>query len=390
MAKLRLDKSVPKNIKPSKPPKAKAVTRMVTPKSAPKPKIELEEANERIGYLLQSPPGLANVLKKELNFVGATARDQKLFVKLQRNHDLLFLNHVKSDERLDQLRTAEMVLRCPAYGRFKISQRQLSLMADELKIVGPRRLVVTASGKQFQRQDLSRFLTKAMSERGYEFDENTEDEVWMFTIDESWYFGLPLFKARNMPHRNERASEREGSLPPPIAAAIAFASVPKDDDVVLDPTCGSGTLLAEFHSFAPGAQLIGCDIDANAVTVAKKNLGSVTGVKIFKADSRDLSHHRAELKTDSASEIKFSLVIANLPFGVQFGDRASNPNLYRDILKECARIANPDGWRGLFLTSDTEAFDKAVREVPVLAQSETMFKAKVRGELATCYRVKLR
>lgn len=387
MAKLRLDKSVP--LKPKSVAKsvakvaakpAKPVARPVA-KPVPKPAAEAV-ANDRIGYLMQSPPGLANVLKKELNFVGATTRDQKLFVKLQRNHDLLFLNHVKSDERLDELRTAEMVLRCPAYGRFKISQRQLALMADELKSTGPRRLVVTVAGKQFQRQDLARFLTKAMSERGYEFDETTNDEVWMFTIDESWYFGLPLFKARNMAHRNERASEREGSLPPPIAAAIAFASVPKNEDVVLDPTCGSGTLLAEFHSFAPEAKLTGCDIDANAIAVAKKNLAAVTSVKILKADSRDLAV--------IDENVKFSLVIANLPFGVQFGDRASNPDLYRDILRECIRTANHDDWRGLFLTSDTEAFEKAVRDVNELTQPETMFKAKVRGELATCYRVKLR
>ncbi len=391
MAKLRTDAQKKESLE--KPLKKTSVPSSTNSKTEPKTKVALrppadvptETANERIGYLLQSPPGLAKVLQKELNFVGATARDQKMFVKLQRNHDLLFVNHVKSDERLSELRTAETVLRCPAYGRFKISQRQLSLMADELRSAGPRRLVVTVAGSHFQRQDLARFLTKSMRERDYDFDEEIEDEVWMFCIDESWYFGLPLFKARHMAHRNERAAEREGSLPPPIAAAMAFASVPRNEDVVLDPTCGSGTLLAEFRSYAPDAKLIGRDIDANAIQVAQKNLNETSSilpkVDLAKGDSRKLSD----------VEPCVTLTMANLPFGVQFGDKASNPELYRDLLRESLRLHDPEkAWRGLFLTSDADAFTAAVRDVSELTQPEILFRAKVRGELATCFRVKLR
>jgi Putative RNA methylase family UPF0020 len=343
--------------------------------------------SERIGYLLQCSPGLAKVLQKELNFAGATVRDQKMFVKLQRNHDLLFLNHVKSEEGLPKLRTAESVLRCPAYGRFKISQRQLGLMADELKSKGTRRLVVTVAGKVFQRQDLARFLKKAMSERGYEFDDEVEEEVWMFCIDESWYFGLPLFKARSQ--REDREAEREGSLPPTIAAAMAFAAMPKDDDVVIDPTCGSGTLLSELRAYAPNATLIGCDIDPRAVEVAKANLKSAPSARIVNCDSTKLSTTLpAALKTNDVVG-KFTLTLANLPFGVQFGDRASNPTLYRDVIGECLQIADPEKpWRGIFLTSDTESFEKALKEVPGLARPETLFKVKIRGELATAYRLK--
>jgi len=349
--------------------------------SAPKKEAPRDEptAETREGYLLQCAPGLSKVLQKELNFVGATTRDQKLFVKLQRNHDLIFVNRVKSDLRLDEIRTAEMVLKCPAYGRFKISQRQLSLIAETLTLLGPRRLVVSVAGKVFQRQDLARFLSKSMAERGYDFDDEIEDEVWMFCIDESWYFGIPLFKSRAL--REDRAAEREGSLPPTIAAAMAFTSVPRANDVVLDPCCGSGTLLAEFHSYAREATLKGRDIDARAVKIARKNLALITGapesaIDIVEADSR---------KSPAGAE-QISLTLANLPFGVQYGDRATNPALYRDLIQASLAQATPD-WRGLFLTSDTESFAQAVRDLPVTAP-EVMFKVKIRGELATCFRLK--
>ncbi len=369
MAKLRLDKS---ETKPSKPAR----------------ETDESPASVAPGYLLQCAPGLAKVLQKELNFVGATSRDQKLFVKLQRNHDLIFANKVKSDLRLDEIRTAEMVLRCPAYGRFKISQRQLALMAETLTHLGPRRLVVSVAGQVFQRQDLARFLTKSLAERGYSFDDDVEDEVWMFCIDESWYFGLPVFKSRAL--RDERASEREGALPPTIAAAMAFASVPRAHDVVFDPCCGSGTLLAEFHRYAREAKLTGVDIDPHAVKIARKNMEILVGET---SDTEGLiagPHNETRLtvgdsRTQTAPE-GLTLTLANLPFGVQFGDRASNPALYRDLIAASLNSATPE-WRGMFLTSDTESFAQSVRDLAV-TPPEVMFKVKIRGELATCYRIK--
>jgi tRNA G10 N-methylase Trm11 len=251
-------------------------------------------------------------------------------------------------------------------------------MAETLTHLGARRLVVSVAGKVFQRQDLARFLTKSMAERGYTFDDDIEDEVWMFCIDESWYFGLPLFKSRAL--REDRAQEREGALPPTIAAALAFASVPRSNDIVLDPCCGSGTVLAEFHTYARGARLIGRDLDSHAVKIARKNLAVLTGGPLEEIDIA-----QADSRTASAPE-GLTLTLANLPFGVQFGDRASNPALYRDLIQASLKATSPE-WRGLFLTSDTESFAQAVRELPVSAP-EVMFKVKIRGELATCFRLK--
>src|SRR5262249_37376322 len=72
--------------------------------------------------------------------------------------------------------------------------------------------------------------------------------------------------------RKHRVTEREGSLPPTIAAAMAFLANPRDTDAALDPVCGSGTLLAELHAYAPGAALTGIDLDRRAIATARRNL----------------------------------------------------------------------------------------------------------------------
>ncbi len=330
------------------------------------------------GWLLQAPPGLAASLKREMTYVGAIERRQNLFISRQRNHDLLFVNKLKSDAGLSRLRIAEMILFCPVFGRFKISQRQLGSMAEALKEAGPRRLVVSVTGKHFQRHDLARFLEREMSARGYEFDNEIEDEVWMFCIDESYYFGMPLRKARDTEGRDQRLSERRGALPPPAAAALAFALAPKNDDVVLDPVCGSGTLLAEFHSYAPDARLIGLDIDPEAVEIARANLPKNEHVMVERRDSR-----KSGLQGGTVTA-----VVANLPFGVQFGKREDNPKLYREIIEECLRLRHPTNFRALFFTSDVESLQKAVGALKGIKLEEAL-RVKVRGELAVGYKLEV-
>jgi hypothetical protein len=347
-------------------------------------KNDLKQELTSAGWLLQCPPGLANILKKEMVFAGAIKRDQQLFIKKQRNHDLVFANHVKSEGGMSHLRIAESVLRCPVYGRYKVSQRQLELMAKELKALGPRRLVVSVAGRVFQRQDLSRWLTKELATRGYEFDTEIEEEVWMFCIDESWYFGLPIKKGRETEGREDRVAERQGSLPPAIAAAMAFSGMPRPDDVIFDPVCGSGTLLSECHAYSPEAQYWGGDIDPKAVSIAKKNLRQIENLKLLTGDSQ----------RTGLDDINVSLVLANLPFGQQFGDKTTNPKIYAGLFEEQLRLRDQSlpkqgkSWRAIVLTSDIESLQTALQAFPGLSM-ENLFKVKIRGELAFAYRLKM-
>ena len=336
-----------------------------------------------MSWLLQSPPGLALVLKKEMQFRGALERKQDLFIKRQRNHDLVFAQKLKSSTGLPLLRIAEAVYECPIFGRFKISKRQLETLADALGPLGPRRLVVQVAGRVFDRRDLSRWLEKEMAARGYEFSADVEEEVWMFCIDEAYYFGVPVTKAYAVEGRDAREEERHGSLPPPIAAALAFAGLPKNDDVILDPVCGSGTLLAEALAYAPEATRIGIDIDAGAIKTARANLGAgAPRLELRQADSRQ-PLGRADV----------SLVLANFPFGKQFGEKKENPELYHGILQSALVASIKDSaqakWRAVLLTSDLDSLRAAIARFPEL-ETQDLFRVKIRGELATALLAKRR
>lgn len=342
-------------------------------------KNENEKKGAAKAWLFQAPPGLAQVLKKEMVFVGAIDRKQDVLVKRQRNHDLIFVNRLKNDAGLNRLKIAEAVYRCPVFGRYKISKRQLDVLSEELQPLGPRRLIVQVAGRKFERHDLSRWLKKEISGRGYEFSEaEDDDEVWMFCIDESFYFGIPIVKSVQAEGREARVAERVASLPPPIAAAMAFAGMPKDEDVILDPVCGSGTLLAEARGYAPNARLIGIDVDETAIRAAKANLGENAKLKLMHADSRV-----ADL------EENVTLLLANFPFGLRYGDRKTNAELYRGILENVLRKADLEKFRAVMLSSDTESLRQALESFSSLETKE-IFRVKIRGELATAVLAKPR
>ncbi len=79
-----------------------------------------------------------------------------------------------------------------------------------------------------------------------------------------------------------------------------------------------------------------------------------------------------------------SLFLGNLPFGKQFGDRATNGPLYERLLGEVERLADPTGARAAFLTADTESFDAALAAHPGITL-DRRHTVKIRGEVATIF-----
>jgi hypothetical protein len=331
------------------------------------------------GWLLRCAPGLAKTLISELRFNGLIDRRTKPTILWQRNHDLVFLPRLRKEPRPTDLRIAEEIHRCPIYGRYKISHRQLDVLAAALRASrGAWRLVVTVDGTRFNRHELARWLGRELKQRGAVLDEEAPRLASLFCVEDSYYFSLPYRTADEAALRHHRVAERPGSLPPTIAAAMAFLGNPRDDDTVLDPVCGSGTLLAEVHGYACGAQLRGIDQDRQAIAAARRNLAHIEQMQLAVGDGRKTGLPGGSL----------SLFVANLPFGKQFGSPTENRRLYQDILRELLHLGRPQGWRAVLLTSDLEALKAAVAattagrvvgETPVRIRGEPATIAVLRG-----------
>jgi 23S rRNA G2445 N2-methylase RlmL len=125
----------------------------------------------------------------------------------------------------------------------------------------------------------------------------------------------------------------------PAAAAALVADLPEGGPRVLDPFCGSGTLLAERGLARPAKALVGFDTDADAVRTARQNLSAagLSQANILNQDMRRM-----------ARQGSFDEIIANMPFGIRVGNHAANETLYRDLFELLPAVLRPGSVVGLY------------------------------------------
>ncbi len=114
------------------------------------------------------------------------------------------------------------------------------------------------------------------------------------------------------------------SIHPSTAAGVVRLAAPflKPGARVLDPCCGSGTMLIERALYSPCRELTGIDIFRQAVEIARKNVKAAGLAAEFIA--KDCLKYEARGRYDE--------VIGNLPFGNRVGTHAGNEKLYRALL----------------------------------------------------------
>lgn len=148
--------------------------------------------------------------------------------------------------------------------------------------------------------------------------------------DRNGLFSLKLTRASFRFRRSDRHFSA-ASLLPTVAHAMVWLSTPEDEDVFIDPCCGSGTILCERLSY-PFTYIGGGDIDHQALKVAKANLMD-TFAEVTNWDARKLAFADASIDK----------IVTNLPFGrqISFGSETNENN--RDILIEISRVLKVQG-----------------------------------------------
>lgn len=126
-------------------------------------------------------------------------------------------------------------------------------------------------------------------------------------------------------------------------AMLRLARLQSSPRCVLDPFCGSGTVLLEAAAMYPDARLVGSDKVSECVEGARANTraaGLADRIEVFEADARDLAE-----RWDAGS---VDAVICNPPFGVRLGLKTDFMQLYARFLRGVAHVLPPGG-RAVFL-----------------------------------------
>jgi SAM-dependent methyltransferase len=215
------------------------------------------------------------------------------------------------------------------------------------------RVVTRKAGEHtFRRADLEHAVERAVQAREPTWrlvEDHAHLEVWAHLVGETFVAGIRLTDITQRQRAYKRVS-LPASLKPTIAAAMALVSQPRPDDTVLDPMCGAGTLLIERAESGRYRQLLGGDLDPEAVAAAQANVGRrYQPIELRQWDARTLP----------LPDGTVSAVISNLPFGRQIGAPAALRDLYPALLKEWARVLSPAGHMVL-LTSETDLLRRSL------------------------------
>lgn len=213
-------------------------------------------------------------------------------------------------------------------------QRALSVWAEEVRPLASsmtfRVIARVLHERSFLRTELRNQMSQVIrsDKPKWKIDDPSQMEVWISEYQPGRLVaGLRLTDIRMRQH-DGREVERQGALRPTAAAAmVALAGEPSG--LLLDPCCGSGTILAE--ALAKGWKAEGTDIDPSAVDIAQKNAPAA-------------SAHLGDARKLDREESSVSACVSNLPFGQQFTIQGDMADWLRAVLGEMARVTMPGGW----------------------------------------------
>lgn len=226
----------------------------------------------------------------------------------------------------------------------------LSASAPRLGRLGPRpgfRVVARVrSERGFLRTELRDELTRAvLRERPrWRLADPAPVELWALqTRSRRLRLGLRLSDLR-MRQRAGREVERPGALRPVVAAAMLALAGPGRGPV-LDPCCGSGTIVRE--ALEQGRRALGADVSAEAVAAARANLPP--GAALLRADASALP-----LRSGAVGA-----VVTNPPFGRRHVLAEDPARWLRAAFHEFRRVVAP-GAAVVLLQPRSPAFESAV------------------------------
>ena len=174
---------------------------------------------------------------------------------------------------------------------------------------------------------------------------------------------------RPLSRRFARPYERRVALAANVAyALLRLAAIGRPPRRLLDPCCGTGTILLEAGCIHADTQLVGRDSDPRSVAGAAQNLaayGLGGRSRTSVGDARALGELRAEAPFDA--------IVTNPPFGRRLGRRIDFRRFYRELLTGAREIIADDGRlvlladrRGLFNAACRDAGGWHIRDVRIV------------------------
>ena len=210
-----------------------------------------------------------------------------------------------------------------------------------LNTVNSFRVTTQRTGKHnFKSNDVERRAGAALWRKyGTSVDlKNHDVDIHVNIFEHICLVGIPLHK-KPLSNRYRKQFQPRIALKASIAhALLAFGKIdPTATSTVLDPFCGSGTILFEAAHYSSKLSLYGSDIDPHVVKGAQMNaedLNLTNKIQFIQGDARELN--------TVFPQQRFNHIVTNPPYGLRFGQHLNFERFYIRILQQFWYRLTPD------------------------------------------------
>lgn len=240
-------------------------------------------------------------------------------------------------------------------GSDRIAAEIAALTIPEMVAAGSFRITSNRRGEHvFSSQDVMRAAGTAVNSRwGTPVDlKNYAVELRVDVIDDLCSVDVRYSRAP-LSNRHPRTQTHPAALRANIAFAALRLAQLDGARRLLDPFCGSGTILLEAGAVWPDLDLIGCDWNERAATGAHANLVAASLAHRSQVMHRDSLAGLAELGPCDA-------IVTNPPFGRKLSRSMNFPNFYRRLFETMAPLLGR-GARLVFLADRGGAVNRGLR-----------------------------
>ena len=227
---------------------------------------------------------------------------------------------------------------CSAVARIYRELRQRGV--PELEAAASFRVTTKRTGTHdFTSLDVQRFAGGALLARHQCTVDllNHDVDVRVDVIEHTCIVGIQLSR-RALSKRISRSLRPVAALKANVAyAMLHLAGVNAETRSLLDPFCGSGTILLEAADLHPHLRLFGCDYNATALVAARSNLanaGHGDRAALCCCDARRMA---------AVYERLFDAIVTNPPFGIRHGQRIDFDGFYYRLLEQVSQLLRPRG-----------------------------------------------
>ncbi len=210
---------------------------------------------------------------------------------------------------------------------------------------------------------------------------NPDIEFWLLARREGYGFaGLRITR-----HRAYEKTLARGELRPELCHLLGLISEPTEEDVMLDPFCGSGAIPLERARSFPYRTVLAGDVDAKQVKDLRSKVRQLRWVVNSKRRKFVVGRWDAlDLRTFAPESV--SKIITDPPWGFYESQLTDLEKLHRGMLHEFNRVLCPNGLLVL-LSGRPQQIESSLREFKGTFAVLNRYDILVSGKKASVFKI---